>query len=279
LTSLTFLLSSATAHAKPGFDLAESSARAGDLVHFSISGVDSSVTYDLEVDGTTVFESTGDGVLSATFTVPDLGDDPTTVTVEADIRGSGKRRKLQRDLEYLGAALPVPDPPAQAPSPAAPVAPPADASAGPSYSSDAANGTSPTAAVTPRPRHPRRKSGKRHAAKPQRRVTRTGERRRRAHPVGDRRKHHAATRKRSKRTARRPVPFFDGFPQPAQPEQHPAPEPTTPRPAVLVATGTHSGGGSRAPFVVPGLFGLAALGLAGTAMLRRRRLASRPRRD
>jgi hypothetical protein len=52
-----------------------------------------------------------------------------------------------------------------------------------------------------------------------------------------------------------------------------------PHTAGLAANAIRSGDGANAAMVVPGFLGLAALLLAGTAVVRRRRLASRPRRD
>ena len=53
-----------------------------------------------------------------------------------------------------------------------------------------------------------------------------------------------------------------------------------PHTAVLAARSVRAGGdGANAAIVVPALLGLAALALAGTAVLRRRRLASRAARD
>jgi hypothetical protein len=267
LTTLTFLLSSATAHAKPTFGLTETSARAGDLVHFTIAGVDGSMSYALEVDGTQVLDGTSDGGVSGTFTVPDLGDESWTVTVDAKIRGAGKRKNLQSELQYLGSALPVTDPPAQAPAPAVPVVPQAAPSPQQIYSPDAVDGTSPAPAVKPRSRHRRRHTRKRHAIEvPRRVVARSGERRRRAHRRPARRKHDAAARKaRSKRAARRTAPLFDGIPVPGGG--------LAPRPALLVAT--TGGRPAHTAIVVPTMLGLAAIALAGTALLRRRRLASR----
>jgi hypothetical protein len=278
LTTLTFLLSVSTAHAKPAFGLTESSARAGDLVHFTISGVDGGVTYALEVDDTEVVEGTGDGGVSGTFTVPDLGDAVRTVTVDAKIRGSGRRKSLQSELEYLGSALPLTGP-LPAPPPAVPVVsqevPPSE----PSYSPDAIERTSPAPAVTRRSSHRRRESRKRHAIEPARHVARSGERRRRAHRRRDRRHHGAAARKtRSKRAAEPATPLSDGVPVPGGPAQRPGAEPLAPSPA-LVAMGARAGDAGGTAVMVPALLGLGALALAGTAVLRRRRLVSRRGRD
>jgi hypothetical protein len=275
LTTLTFLLSSATAHAKPSFWLAESSACAGDLVHFTISGVDGNVAYALEVDNIQVLKGASDGAVSGTFTVPDRGDAVRGVAVEAEIRKPGRRKTVESELDCLGSALPVTAPPVPSTSPPGAVAPQAAPSPEAIRSPDAIEGPPSAPAVTPQSNRRRRGSHKRQVIEPPPNVARSRERRRRARPDRDRRKHHAGTRnRRSKRAARGTAPLFDGIPQPGR-GQHPATEPTTPRPAVLVATGARPGGGVYAAIVVPVLLGLAALALAGTAVLRRRRLASR----
>src|SRR5207302_6622341 len=159
--SLIFLLSAAAAHARPSFELADSAARAGDVVHFSISGVDVSATYEVAVDAQQVLEDVSGSPVSGTFTVPDLGDAFRTVSVEAEIRGPDKRKKIKRKLEYLGSALPVTGPPAPAipppappPSAPPPSAPPVVALGAPSpepiYPPDAIEETPPAPAATPR---------------------------------------------------------------------------------------------------------------------------------
>jgi hypothetical protein len=279
LTVLTFLLSVATAHAKPSFGVVERSARAGDLVHFTISGVDGTVTYALEVDDTRVLEGTSGGALSGTFTVPDLGDAVRTVTVEAQIRGPDRRRKVERELEYLGSALPVTDPPTPASPPAVPVLPQVAPSLEPAYSPDATEGTSHAPAAAPRSSPRRPKGRKRHAIAPARHVARTGERRRLVHRRRDRRNRDAATRNtRSRRTSLETGPLSGAVPDTGGAQQ---PGSARSRPAVLVATGARPGDGKgvNAALLVPALLGLAALALTGTAVLRRRRLASRPGSD
>jgi hypothetical protein len=284
-TTVIFLLSAAVAHAQPSLELTESAARAGDLVHFSISGADGSITYALEVDDKQVLEGTG-GAVSDTFTVPDLGDVVRTVTVEAEIRGSDKRKKLKRKLLYLGSALPALGPPAPAPTAAVPaVVPAAPPSTQPIYSPNAIEGPSPAPAVTPRSRRRPRQSRKRRAVGPPRHVARSEERRRHAHRGHGRRNRDAETRNtRSKRPAPWAAPLFETVPEPGA-RARPGGgifslNAIAPRTAVLAATTARSGdGGGRAAVVVPALLGLAGLALAGTAVLRRRRLASRPKRD
>ena len=277
LTTLTFLLSAAVAQASPSFQLTDSSARAGDLVHFSISGIDGSGTYELEVDDTYVLDGTSAGPISGTFAVPDLGDAARTVTVEAKIWASGRRKNMWSDLEYLGSALPVIEPPAQAPTPAAPTAPQPAASPAPDYTPNAVDG-SPASAVKTRSKH-RRHSRRRRATEPLRHVARNGERRRRAHHGHHHRRRGAATRHaRHKRAGRQTSRLLDGVSKPGTPpqaNQHAGPGRTAPHTAVLVATGARPGKGMTAAAVVPALLGFAALVLAGTAVVRRRRLVAR----
>jgi hypothetical protein len=268
----------AVAQAKPSLELTETGARTGDLVHFSISGLDGGVTYRLEVDDTEVLEDTGAGVVSGTFTMPDLGDPGRTVTVEAEIRGSGRLKKLQQDLEYLGPALPVTDAPAPAPGPAAPAVP--EDAPPPVYSPSVVEKTSPASAVTPRSSHGRRRSRGRHGVKRPRHVPRSGEHRRRVHRGRDRRHHRVGVRKaRSNHATAGASSPAGSVAEPARPVQHPPLEPTTPGPALLVPPGAGRIDGGHAALVVPGLLGLAALVLAGTVVMRRRRLASRRGRD
>jgi hypothetical protein len=283
------LLSASAAHARPNFELTEPGARAGDPVHFSISGGDGTVTYELEIDDTDVLEGTGSGVVSGTFTVPDLGQKVRTVTVEAEIRAADKRKKVKRKLEYLGSALPVAGPPAPVLSPAVPAAaPPAASSPEPIHLPNAVAGASPTPRVTPRSSPRPRQSRRRHGVEQPRHVGRGHKRHRRAHRARDRRHHDAASRKgRPRHPAPRTAPLFDGIPEPGAGDRRGdgggvfSLNAIAPRRAVLAATHVRPGdsGGLDAALVVPALLGLAGLALAGTAALRRRHLASARRRD
>ncbi len=283
LTTLFFLLSAAAAHARPSFELEEPAGRAGDVVHFSISGAEGPVTYELEIGDEDVVEGAGGGgAVSGAFSVPDLGDAARTVTVEAEIRESGKRKKVKRRLEYLGPALPVTVPLGPAvPSPAPVVVPETAPSPEPTYSPKAADGTSPAPAVTPLSSHRPRQSRERSAIEPLRHVGRSGDRRRRAHRSRGRRKRDGATkRSRSKRLIPRTAPLFDGIPEPGWRSRSGDGDafvgPIAPRAAVLAAAATRpgDGAGANAAVVVPALLGLGALTLLGAAVLRRRRLDS-----
>jgi hypothetical protein len=278
------LLSAAPAHAHRAFELTEAAAHAGDLVHFSISASEGPVTYELEVGDKEVLQGTGVAAVSGTFTVPDLGDAARTVTVEAEVRGSEKKKKLKRKLDYLGPALPVTRPPAPAPPPAAVVVPQAAPSPEPIHSPKAMQGAPPQPASTPQSGRRPRQSRKRRGTAPPPQVSRGSERRRGVHRRRDRSNRDAAARKtRSKHPAPRTAPLFDGIPEPgARPGANDgffSLNAIAPPPAVLAATSARSGSGSSLAIVVPALLGLAALTLAATAALRRRRLASRSRRN
>jgi hypothetical protein len=282
-------MSAAGAHARPNLELTEPGARAGDPVHFSISGADGAVAYELEIDDTDVLEGTGSGVVTGTFTVPDLGEDVRTVTVEAEIRAADKRKKVKRKLEYLGSTLHVAGPPVPGPSPAVPAAaPPAASSPEPIYLPSAVAGASPATKVTPRSSPRPRQSRRRHGIEPARHVGRRDKRRRGAHRARGRRHQDAATSKgRRKRPAPRTAPLFDGIPEPGTGHRRDegggvfSLNAIAPRAAVLAATRVRPGdsGGLDAALVVPALLGLAGLALAGTAALRRRQLASARKRD
>lgn len=281
---LISLLSAAAAHARPTFELAETSARAGDVVHFYISGVEDSVAYEVEVADTYLLDDAGVGdVVSGTFTVPDLGDEPWTVTVEVKMWWLDKRRTVKRRLDYLG----HPRPETETAAPAAPatvadaVRQGAPAPEPPSAPKAAPEGTSLVPASKPQSRRPRqsRKGG---ATESPRHLERSAERRRGAHHGRDHRNRDAKpTHRRSKYPGRHITQFFDGYAEPragARPgggNGFFALNAIAPRTAALAGTAAHPGGGADASVVVPGLLALTALTLAGTAMLRRRRLVSR----
>jgi hypothetical protein len=285
-------LSAAPAFAQPGFELVETSARAGDLVHFSISGVEGPVSYELEIDDEEVVEGSGAGSVAGVFSAPDLGDAARTVKVEAEIRASGKRKKVKRKLEYLGAALPVASPPAASSAPPTPVAPVAVPEAAPSPTNAASApsalvGPVPAAATKPRTNHRApRQSDRRRAARHRRQVKETGKSHRRSRRGGGRRDREGATGKtRSKRPLPLTAPLFDGVPEPGAGELSGgvgalAATALAPPSAAERAKRTVLGedGGLNVAFALPALLGAAAIVLAGSAAIRRRRLASPSRR-
>jgi hypothetical protein len=286
--TLIFLLSAATAHARPSLGLAETGARADDVVHFSIYGLDGDVNYEVEVDGEWVTDGWGDGVISDAFTMPDLGAGSWTVTVEVKLRG---HRKVSGELEYLGRALPVVKTPAPAPAAPEPTAA-AQAVPSPAISSPKAiEGSSTAPAVTPQPSPMPHRSYVRRVAYQQKAAHRK--------TAGAHKPHRTAHRKRARRTrhsarwfARAWLRAFRAAPYPGGRARSGANErrddggrifslnAIAPHTAALAATAARAGGGgANTAVVAPALLGLAAFTLAGTAVGRRRRLASRSRRD
>jgi hypothetical protein len=245
-------------------ELEEGTVRAGHLVHFSISGAEGNVTYEFEVGDREILKGTGAGEVSGAFSMPDLGEAARTVTVEGEIRGSDKRKKVKHKLEYLGSALPVAGPPAPIFAPAAPaVVPQAAPLPAPTYTTGTNEATSPAPVVTPPLSRRPRESRERRAIESPPRATRDAEQRRRAHGRHDRRRRHPATgktRSRKKRPAHRIGPLFDGIPEPeagARPDHRGGFSSLNAiAPHSLAATAT--GDGAYAAVVVPGLLGLAA---------------------
>jgi hypothetical protein len=265
--------SAGVARADPSYVLTgpETQARAGDLVHFTISGTHKHLTYALEIGDTKVAEgSAGGNLVSGQFTLPDLGEAARTVTLEAELGGPGKKKTttVRRELRYLGPALaaggppevqPVALPVVQQPAVSAPVipAPPAAAPAVTRRS----HGTPP------------RRARKRHTVKRRLQAPRSrGSTHRKQHSRDK------ASGTRAKGPAPRTAPLFDGVPEPGS-RSHPlgndAPglKAIVPPTAALTVTGGDQagGGGSAAAILIPGLLGLAALSLTGATLLRRRR--------
>jgi hypothetical protein len=274
--TLVTVLSAAPAQARPNAELAESVARAGDVVHFSISGATGGVSYDVYVDHDWVQD--GDG-LSGSFVVPDLGDDAWTVDVGIVIWSNG-RRTVERELEYLGQALPVRTPTTPAlPAPAPEAASQADAAPVPAAppAIDRAS-TNPGAGAPVRPhgsrgRHDRQSP--RHAA--------SGDAHQRAaHGALDHRPRHAVGKHRKHGRHRivcpcRFGPLTGGAKARPSLGEYSALGSIEPHAAALAAKSVATaGGGLSAAAAVPALLALAAIALTGTAVARRRHLASRP---
>jgi len=292
VTTVSFLLSATAAYAQPGFELTESSARAGDVVHVSISGPGDGFTYEFEVGDEQVLEGSGSGLVSDKFTMPDLGDDRWNVTVEAEIGRPDKHgKKVKRKLWYLGGAAAVPNPPAPVTAvqpPAAPTAPPVTHPAPgpvsvPTFESDShpVPGTPPSSAW-PRPGHGHLR------IEPQRHPAHGGNRSARAHHKRNHRGHELVTRatRHPKRHARgrvREAPGFNRYYQhwnlepPKARGSSAASKAIAPAKALLTATRPGRGtGGDVTALLVPALLGLAGLTLAGIAAIRARRQGSRP---
>ena len=205
VSAFIFLMSVGVAHADPGFVITESQVRANDTVHFSITGGEGHVTYEIEVAGRDVLKGSGEGAaVSGQFTMPDLGASAKSVKVEADIKDSDDKTEVKRYLKYLGLALPVEPEPVPEPEPAA-AAPQQTAAAAPAPSSAPAASTghlqagdeapveaqvaealaqAPQARAAPRRAAPRRRTEGRRAAEgeealsPPRSANRTAVRRR-----------------------------------------------------------------------------------------------------
>ena len=162
-------MSAAVAHADPSFVLAESQARAGDAVHFSITGGEDRVTYELEVADRDVLKGEADGdsgAVSGQFTMPDLGAAAKSVTVEAEIRDDDDdKTTVKRKLQYLGPALAAAAP-AEPQSAAAPAVPHQPAP-GPAPAHNPAIAKAPAAQSAPAERRAKRRrhARKRRAAK------------------------------------------------------------------------------------------------------------------
>jgi hypothetical protein len=281
LGTLFLLASVAAAHSDLGFVLTgpETQARAGDAVHFSVTNPQKLVSYELEVGDTEVL---GGSAVSGQFTMPNLGEASRTVTVEAELRGPGKKKTtVKRKLLYLGPALEAGGPPVAQPVDL-PVVPQQPVSAPVPIHTPAAAGIPAPAALAPaaKPRSagaPKRHARKRHSVKRQRHTSKS---RRATHRKRHRRD--KASRTRAKGPAPRTAPLFDGVPEPGSP-RHPqgnqgnqgndAPglKAIAPPTAALTATGGAGSGESNLAILVPGLLGLAAFALAGVTLVRRQR--------
>lgn len=287
------LSASAAAHTDADFTLAEGEARAGDAVHFSLTGTHGQFTYELEIGSIDVVEDTSaTGPVSAQFTLPHLGNSQRTVVVKAVIRETRHKTTVTRKLRYLGPAVapPRPDKPAPAEKPAPEPAPEPMAQAAPaplpSLSAPASPASAPAAAQQDRQsgpasraaarqdarRHAKRRKGspRRTTSVPASRERRSGHRRASAH-------HKGRTRGRLRA---RTAPLFDGVPErgirggsPAAREGYATPNAIVP-PALVSTRAPVSDGksGIGTALLVPGFMGLAALALAGTAAHRKRRL-------
>jgi hypothetical protein len=294
LSTLFVLTGGGTAHAHPGFAVVEQQARAGDTVHFSITGARNRVNYEIEVADREVVQGSATGTLiTGEFTMPALGESARTFKVEAEMYESGKKTKVKPKIEYLGLALPRPEP-ARVEEPAAPVALPNALPApnvpAPASAHESAPAPAAAPATTAAPVSPARavRRGTRRARRTDtRRHTRARPHRAEAGGLKPHRGRHARkTRKtRSRRGPHaRTAPLFDGVPEPGSGSFDPgsvkgfsALNAILP-PTVTVAGATADNAAGADPpvaLLVPGLLGLAALTLAGTALHRRRTLRRR----
>jgi hypothetical protein len=276
------LLSAAPACADPTFLLAHSEARAGDTVQFSIAGAKKRVNYEIEVGGREVLEGSGaaGGLILGQFTMPDLGASSRTVTVEAEIDEHRGTTVVRRKLEYLVTA--PPEPLVSAPAAPEPAAAPVATAHGAPPPPDPAHAIVPaTAPIAPAPVERRSTRAPRQAgAKPQATGRRRGPKQ---HATGGKRraKHVAkhAAKHRTKRRGARTAPLFDGLREsgsggsgiPAQTDEAGFLSLNAIAPPTSVLAAAHET--SNAAVIIPALLGLAALALAGTALLRKRTTA------
>jgi hypothetical protein len=275
------LLGAGVAHARPQLDVTELEARAGEPVHFSVSGAEGLVEYELEVVDREVLEgeAVGNPILGQ-FTMPDLGDEARSVKLEAHIEQLGKTTKVKRKIRYAGpaaaASAPGAAPPAAAPEAIAP-APLAPAQPAAVQVPLAPAGAEPAArkiVATQRARRRPRQAAARRTSE-QQPASRAVERKRRtASPV--------EKSKPRRRNLARTAPLFDGVPEspdgPAAGNEasgfHALNALLPPAGASISPPGAGGNGGLSAAVLIPGLLALAALMLAGTTVARRRRLAA-----
>ncbi len=284
MTALIFSMSVGVAHADPTFVLVESQAHAGQAVHFTISGAEDEVTYELEVAGRDVLEGEADGdagVIAGQFTMPDLGGSVKSVQVEAEIRDDGDdETTVKRKLQYLGPAPAVSAAPTTT-APAQLAAPGATPESAPAQSPAATTTTpsKPAAAVERRSKRKRRQARERRAVK---RRDDTSKQRRSRSNRQSRRDKRASRAKPKRRTgdAPRTAPLFDGVPESqtggysaADDARSQGKQLSVKPPAAVLATPVAAeGSGQHATAIlVPGLLALAAFILLGATLLRKRR--------
>ena len=269
-----------TAHARPTLDVWPESARAGDVVHLGIWGVDGwGVAYHLELGGENVLDGRNADYVNTTFTMPDLGQDASSVTLDATLWFGDSRTRVQQTLDYRGPALPAADPPAPSHGSTGPADAPAVAPAPQHGQSPApsAGGKAPPHAVTPKSHAPHGHARTHHTAKPERHATSKREQHRKAHHrARDRHKHKAAKHRRSLRPAGPTGPFLKGFDGPgaeSADSESPANGANAAKPSVLTSGGLYDS--LTAALAIPAALTAAALILVASALLRRRRLLRR----
>lgn len=284
--TLVLLVGAAPAHAGPSLHLGESEARAGQVVHFSISDVDEEEAYVIQIGDRPV--AAGNGTqseqVSGQFTMPDLGGGERKVTLEAEIRDQDDRKTVKRKLRYLGGpapALTVADtPPVTPPAPAPATLPPAAPTPAPAPAQPL------TVAGVPASEPPAiRSRSRRGSSRPARNKSRSERRRSRSQPHRPKSRGRDSTVKRAKRNKAkrdhaRTAPLFDGVPEPGSGGSRGGSDARSglndhntiaPPAAALTVAGGDASGGLTAATVVPALLGLAAFALAGMALLRKRR--------
>jgi hypothetical protein len=269
------LLSAAPACADPTFLLTRPEARAGDTIGFSIAAVKKHMTYDIAVGGQEVLNGNGSagGVITGQFTMPDLGAPSRTVTVQARIDARHGTTVALRTLQYLLPALSEPHvnpPPATGPA----AAPAGLQQAAPTRAEPAHTVPAATLPAAPAPAGESSAPASKGAATEPRTAGRNRSPRQNV-VVEKTPARHRATH-RTKRRAARNAPLFDGLPESSSggsgsPAQNDAPglSPHATAPPTSVLTRARADR-LTAAVIVPALLGLAAIALAGTALLRKR---------
>ena len=276
------MLCAAAAQARPSFELGETSARAGDVVPFYISGVDDGATYELELDGDYLLDGEADGDVAGSFTVPDRGGEPWSPTIQASVRSGGRWRSFRRQLDYLGRPVPVSQAPIT-PAPGVGAKQQDSAPAGPTSSASPPvkkkHGAAPK-----RKSRPARRGHARAKPKSHRHAERTAEPRRRTHHRRHRRERagrHA--HRRSRQRYRHITGFYRGYAERGSSvRRHTEAAPSSPGGGVsrqaTPAAAVRPGGGADIAIVAPVVLALAGLALAAIAVLRKRRLIRSRRR-
>ena len=122
--ALLTMVSSSSACATASLTFSPSNAGPGDPVSFSISGIEPGATYSIELNGRTVASGTNEtnfNGVSGTFTMPDFGSEPVTVTGFGHTfhAADNDSQDPSRSLEY------VPPKPVAPPAPSVPKGTPA----------------------------------------------------------------------------------------------------------------------------------------------------------
>jgi len=247
-------------------------ARAGDVVHVGIWGVDGwGVAYHLELGGNDLLDGRSSDYVNTTFTMPDLGENARTVSLDTTLWWGETRTHAQQAVEYRGPALPA-DPPAPSAGSTAPASTPL-AAPSPQHGRSPAPvaGNSPSHSAIPKSQRRPGHAHHRDTADSQRHATAKAKRRADGHRRDRHKRRTAAKHRRSARPAGHTEPFLSGFAGPAESASDPAGSKGAGRPRVTF-TARSALDSMSAALAIPGALTAAALTLVGLALLRRRRL-------
>ena len=276
---LLLLAGAASAYAAPTLEVAETQARTGDTVHFSIADADHGTTYVFRIGDEEVAHDKARGRhgLAGEFKMPHLGEVSRVVTLEArphrdDDDEDGKHDEdgedaLDHSLLYLAPSQPAVQP-ADVPPAVVLVQPPAPVP--PATSLPSAIDSPASEKGTPSPERPHGK-GRRHRGRGGAELRKRSRTRHRARRHGKR----AARRREGARL--RPLPGSGGAAGPLSwvpPADDSADDPAravAPRATITPASRIVDTGESGVSFavIVPGLLALAAFGLATVVVVRR----------